>query len=82
MTKKINRKRGKNYYSRSKKDLAIFFVREKISIGEEGRDEKEKFGSDFWELSSRLRRFVVENAARKITMYVRIRKYELEQWYG
>lgn len=80
MTKKINRKRGKNYYSRSKKDLAIFFVREKISIGEEGRDEK--FGSDFLELSSRLRRFVVENAARKITMYVRIRKYELEQWYG
>ena len=82
MTKKINRKRGKNYYSRSKKDLAIFFVREKISIEE--RDEKEKFDSDsdFWELSSRLRRFVVENAARKITMYVRIRKYELEQWYG
>lgn len=65
MTKKINRKRGKNYYSRSKKDLAIFFVREKISIEEEERNEKEKLDSDsdFWELSSRLRRFVVENAA-------------------
>lgn len=82
MTKKINRKRGKNYYSRSKKDLAIFFVREKISIEKEERDEKENLVRISWNFLRDFEDSSWKMPPRKITMYVRIRKYELEQWYG